>query len=212
MSVRLNPLILVAILGSATLPCAAEAAAAPCPDVEVVYARGTETTPPVDPVGQAFITALSAKLPGRSVAVYGVNYPASLDLAGSAAKGAADAWVHVVNQAAACPTTKMVLSGYSQGAGVMDLIISEKALPWAANTPMPSSVEGHIAAIAVFGNPLRRLAGIGLTSMSKTYAARTIDLCASGDPICSTGSDLTAHGKYGDLIAQAATFTATRVT
>ena len=92
-----------------------------CPDAEVVFARGTGE--PVGPggAGQAFIDSLTAQLPGRSVNVYPVNYPATSDYVNSALAGAGDAGAHVQSMVANCPNTKMVLGGYSQGAGVVDI-------------------------------------------------------------------------------------------
>src|SRR5690242_18694135 len=59
----------------------AGASAAPCPDVEVVFARGTFEPAGVGGIGQAFVDALTSRLAGKSVDVYPVNYPASLDFA-----------------------------------------------------------------------------------------------------------------------------------
>jgi cutinase len=69
--------------------------AGPCPDVEVVSARGTDEPPGVGSIGQAFIDSLRPKLPGRSVEVYGVNYPATDDFVRSESAGAGDASAHV---------------------------------------------------------------------------------------------------------------------
>ena len=73
---------------SAALPLAAHAA--DCPDAQVVFARGTFEAPGVGATGQAFVDALNARMPGRNIDAYGVNYPASLDF-GAAADGVADA-------------------------------------------------------------------------------------------------------------------------
>src|ERR1700759_3584820 len=74
-----------------TLMAAAPANAADaCSNVEVVFARGTNEAPGVGATGQAFVDALSARLPGKTVDVYGVNYPASLNF-GQAVDGVADA-------------------------------------------------------------------------------------------------------------------------
>src|ERR1700756_5928120 len=51
----------------------------PCPDVEVVFARGTGEPPGVGPTGQAFVDSLRPLLGPRSFQVYPVNYPASDD-------------------------------------------------------------------------------------------------------------------------------------
>jgi len=67
------------------------ASAGSCPDVEVVSARGTDEPPGVGSVGQAFIDSLRSKIPGRSVGVYAVNYPATGDFAKSESAGAGDA-------------------------------------------------------------------------------------------------------------------------
>ena len=207
------PVVLSILVGGIALTSggAATATAETCPDVEVVYARGTDTTPPVDFVGQAFVNAFSAQIPGRTISVYGVDYPATLNLGPSTAKGAAQAWVHIVNRAAECPATQLVLSGYSQGAAVIDLLTADKPLPWGTNTPMPAAVAGQVAAIAVFGNPSRRVGGGPITAISKTYGPRSIDLCITGDPFCSNGSDVTAHAKYGGVVDQAAKLVAARL-
>ena len=55
------------------------ASAEPCPDVEVIFARGTGEPPGVGGVGQAFVDALRADAGGKSVSVYPVNYAASGD-------------------------------------------------------------------------------------------------------------------------------------
>ncbi len=109
----------------------------------MVYARGTDTTPPVDFVGQAFVNALSAQIPGRTISVYGVDYPPPTSPVQRHAR--LRAWVHIVNRAAECPATQSVLSGYLQGAAVIDLLTADKPLPWGTNTPMPAAVAGQVA-------------------------------------------------------------------
>jgi len=68
----------------------ANAADDTCAAVEVVFARGTFEAPGVGATGQAFVDALQARLPGKTVEVYGVDYPASLDF-GQAVTGIGDA-------------------------------------------------------------------------------------------------------------------------
>src|SRR3954453_13261106 len=133
------------------------AAASPCPDVEVVFARGTFEPPGVGDTGQAFVDALRATLGGKSVDVYPVNYPASLDFA-TAADGVIDAINKVRDMTAGCPNTKMVLGGYSQGAAVIaytteDSVPSGYSLPAGITGPMAPAVADHVAAVALFGKP-----------------------------------------------------------
>ena len=96
------------------------ASADPCPDVEVVFARGTGDTPGVGKVGQSFVDYLRPQIGGRSLGVYGVNYPATFAFGESANDGANDVSGHVQDMIGRCPNTRMVLGGISQGAGVMD--------------------------------------------------------------------------------------------
>ena len=61
-----------AVLLSGAVP---SASAQPCPDVEVVSARGTGEPPGVGGIGQGFVDSLRSQAGGRSVGVYAVNYP-----------------------------------------------------------------------------------------------------------------------------------------
>jgi cutinase len=183
------------------------ASAGPCPDVEVVFARGTNEPPGVGSVGQAFVDSLSSQVPGRSVGVYAVNYPATDDFARSLFAGSGDARAHVQSMVANCPSTRMVLGGYSQGAGVIDMTTDQ----------LPPQVANHVAAVAVFGNPesaaTRTLGGSELPSIGPLYRPKTIDLCVPDDPVCSEGSSSTAHGLYvqSGMTDQAAAFAAGRL-
>lgn len=82
-----------------------------CPDVQVVFARGTGEAPGAGRVGEAFADSVRSLVNGKSVAVYGVEYPASYDFL-RAIDGVNDASTFIENAAQACPRTKMVLGGY----------------------------------------------------------------------------------------------------
>lgn len=191
------------------------AAADSCPDIEVVFARGTGAPPGVGGVGEAFIESLRSKVGGRSVGAYGVNYPAGYDFATSASAGADDARGHIEGVAASCPNTRLVLGGMSQGAGVIDLItMGPASLKNFVGAPMPPEIADHVAAVAVFGNPGRNVPGGGpLTAISPLYGAKTIDMCATDDLFCSDGKSLAAHFSYiqNGMVDQAADFVAGRL-
>jgi cutinase-like protein len=169
----------------------APASAAPCPDVEVTFARGTNEPPGVGGVGQAFIDSLHAQVGGRSVGVYAVNYPAGDDFAPSASAGAVDAHAHVTSMVANCPNTKLVLGGYSLGAMAIDLATIARA-PIAGLIPdiLTADEAAHVAALATFGNPSDRYLGAPISELSPWYGAKAIDLCAPGDPVCTPGGAL----------------------
>ncbi len=212
-----------AALLSAPIP-AAPASAAACPDVEVTFARGTGEPPGVGGVGQAFIDSLRSQVGGRSLGVYPVNYPAGEDFAPSASAGAGDANAHVVSMAANCPNTKLVLGGYSLGAMVIDLItIAQAPVVGLIPQTLTADVADHVTALALFGNPSDRYLGAPVSVVSPWYGAKAIDLCASGDPVCSPGGALAlpshdelfsaAHLSYkgSGMPGQAATFVVGRL-
>jgi cutinase len=169
----------------------APASAAPCPDVEVTFARGTNEPPGVGGIGQEFIDSLRSQVGGRSLGVYPVNYPAGEDFAPSASAGAVDANAHVQSMVASCPNTKLVLGGYSLGAMVIDLITIARA-PIVGLIPQTLTAEqaDHVAALATFGNPSDRYLGAPVSEVSPWYGAKAIDLCAPGDPVCTPGGAL----------------------
>ncbi|MGB8405025.1 MAG: cutinase family protein [Mycobacterium sp.] len=183
------------------------AAADNCPDIEVTFARGTTEAPGLGRVGGSFVNQLRQKVGGRSVGAYGVNYPASYDFL-AAADGANDASGHIQWMADNCPNTRQVLGGYSQGAAVMDVIGAIPVPGVGFTNPLPPDAAGHVAAIAVFGNPSAKL-GLPLTA-SPVWGGKVIDLCNPGDPICQTdGQDMGAHSAYaGGPTNDAANFVA----
>jgi cutinase-like protein len=178
-----------------------------CPDIEVVFARGTDEPPGLGRVGQAFVNSLSGRVGGRSVGSYAVVYPATFDFL-AAAGGANDASAHIQYMMVNCPNTRLVLGGYSQGAAVIDVI---SAVPFPAvgfNNPLLPNTPDFVAALAVFGNPTTKV-GLPLTA-SPVWGSRAIDLCNGGDPVCSPGDDILAHSNYvaTGLTDQAAAFVA----
>jgi cutinase len=183
------------------------ASADDCPDIEVVFARGTNDAPGLGNVGDAFVGSLRGKVGGRSVGAYAVNYPANFDFL-AAADGANDMSAHIQFMVDNCPNTRLVLGGYSQGAAVVDVISAIPMPVLGFNNPLPPNVPDHVAAIAAFGNPSAKL-GIPLTT-SPVWGGRAIDLCNGGDPICQTdGESLVAHKSYvGGPANQAANFVA----
>jgi cutinase len=187
-------LLTVAVLG-ASMSVGSQAAAAPeCPDVEVVFARGTDEPAGIGQVGRAFVNTLKPMLKGLSIGTYAVEYPASFDFL-EAAAGANDMSRRIQSTVADCPDTKLVLGGYSQGAAVVDIVTTAPIAGFGYTEPLPRAVVPHVAAVVVFGNPSARL-GQPLTRMSPDFGAKTADLCNKADPICSLGRDWNSHITY----------------
>ncbi len=211
MSARLAAITSTLVCAAASLAVAPSAAADPCPDIEVVFARGTNDAPGLGRPGQAFADALQGQVGGRTLTTYGVNYPASYDFL-AAADGAADATNRISAMAASCPSTRIVLGGYSQGAAVVDMLagippLGNKIGEVGSAPPLPGSLVPNVAAVAVFGNPATKF---GNPVTSSVFGGKAIDLCKDGDPICSHGRNPFAHSDYvtAGLTDQAANFVA----
>lgn len=192
------------------------ASAEPCSDVELIFGRGTSEDPGIGRVGQALADALAPQLGGRTLSTYGINYPATYDFL-TAADGAYDAQSRIAALAAQCPSTKVVLGGYSQGAAIIDMLIGippvgDKIGEFGSAPPLPGNLAGNVAAVAVFGNPGAKFSHPA-NSAPAPYGRRAIDLCADGDPICSRGRNPFAHTRYesSEFIPQAAGFVAALV-
>ena len=200
--------------GPAPGPGPVAAPASSCPDIEVIFARGTDDTPGLGTPGTAFVNALRPLVGGRTLTAYAVNYPASYDFL-AAADGAYDATNRITMMSQQCPSTRLVLGGYSQGAAVVDMLagvppLGNKIGDIGSAPPLPSSLLPNIAAVAVFGNPATKFSN-PLTS--SVFGGKAIDLCKDGDPICSRGRNPFAHNDYvsAGLVQQAADFVAGRV-
>lgn len=222
------------LIAACALPIAPApvAAAQPCPDVEVIFARGTYEPPGIGGTGQAFVDALRAQAGGKSVDVYGVNYPASgnfgdrIEFAKTVVDGIRDAANRVEATATNCPNTRMVLGGYSQGAVVAGFVTSA-AIPDGIPTeyeqyipdPMPPEMSDHVAAVVLMGKPsdqFMRDVGAPPVVIGPRYADKTIDLCAPGDTICDgapVGGPSFAHAMYGvnGMTAEAASYVVGRL-
>ena len=200
----------------APLVAAPQAVAVPCPDVEVVFARGRTEPPGTGQIGQAFVNAVRDRT-DKSVGFYAVNYPADTEVI----QGANDMSRHIQSMAANCPDTRLVLGGYSLGAAVTDVVVAVPSPIFGYNNPLPLGMDNHIAAVALFGNGTRKVLG-PVSAISPLYGDKTIDLCTLDDPVCNDSLDFetwadnwpshqySAYANSG-LIDQAATFVAARL-
>jgi cutinase len=196
--------------GLAMVPSLAGAATT-CADVDVVVARGTGEPGRLGViVGDRVFAALGRALAGRTLSSHAVDYPASL-ARGSAAIGNRELVEHVTDQAAACPDQRFVLVGYSQGANVVgnSLGVSSAGAVVGADivAEIPPEIAPQVGAVLLFGNPIRAIG----RRVTGDFADRTLDICASGDPVCGGGRRAIAHLSYGRDAARSAAFAAGRV-
>lgn len=189
-----------------------------CADVEVVFARGTFEGPGVGKVGEPFIDAVRQRLPGRTVTVHAVNYPASLEFR-RAVDGIRDAGDRLRDLTASCPSTDIIVGGYSQGAAVSGYLTSHTVPAGYALTALPPEVTANIAAVVLFGKPspamLRLLQhDAPPIEIGPAFTDKIIDLCAPRDPVCESGGlDRGAHSAYAvnGMAASAAEFVVDRL-
>ena len=191
----------------------ADRSAYDCPDVEVIFARGTNEPPGLGRVGDAFVDSLRQQTGGLNILPYGVNYAASkLQLHGG--DGANDTIDRVKKSVEKCPNTKIVLGGYSQGASVMDIVagVPIGGINW--GNSLPPQYANNIAAVATFGDVADRAGGT-LPTQSAMLGSKAIDLCNPNDPICHAGpgNEWSGHteGYVPVYTTQAAAFVASKL-
>ena len=170
--------LVAALLPPGTPGAAPPAAAASCPPVQVVFARGRYESPGTGVLGNAFINSLQSKV-SKNIGVYAVRYPADtqVDI------GANDMSHHVQDMVNNCPDTRLVLGGYSLGAAVTDVVLAAPISAFGFDSPLPPGIDQHVAAVALFGNGIQWVGPI--TNFNPTYNDRTIELCHGADPVCN---------------------------
>ena len=189
----------VAVALAGVVGAQAPAARADCPAVQLIFARGTAEPPGLGAVGDALFAALQPALGGRGFDNYAVNYPASYNFL-TTADGANDARDHIAQMVDQCPSTRLVLGGFSQGAAAVSMLagvppVGQRIGNFGSAPALDPGLANKIAAVAVFGNPGNRFN----TPLSSTgaFAGRAIDLCSEGDPVCVVGGrDRDAHHDY----------------
>jgi hypothetical protein len=203
------------------------ASADPCPDVEVVFARGSGEPAGVGSVGQPFVDALRGDIGGRSLGVYPVNYQASTDFSNpdfpkTVVDGIRDAGAHIESMAASCPKTKEVLGGYSQGAALAGYVTSAAVPPGVpadmVPRPLPPEIINHVAAVTLFGTPSNQWLvqyGAPPITIGGLFQPKTLELCAPGDGNCGDGASQPGveHALYpvNGMTGQAADFASSHI-
>ena len=156
--------------------------------VSVFFARGTgEPGTNGTIIGPSLEKNLQTAL-GNSLTYTAILYSAGVsgDIPGGQGPGTT-AYVNQLKQVTSkCPNTKVVLTGYSQGAILVHSTAKQYGKP--------------IAAAVTFGDPEKEQTPTGCEAEHyKTF-------CANGDPVCGAGANLAAHLSYGSDASQAAAF------
>lgn len=186
-------LVVTPVTGPAVLPTAQ---AAPCAETELIFARGRVEPAGPGVIGNALANALRQRI-DKSMSVYAVQYPADtqVDI------GANDMSQRIQYMMNNCPTTRLVIGGYSLGAAVADVVLVVPFAGFGFKSPLPADAADHIAAVALFGNGAAWLGPI--TNFSPVYHDRTIELCHGADPICNPADPDTWSNNWPDHLAAA---------
>jgi acetylxylan esterase len=202
-----------------TAPALAVASSnSPCATVTLIVARASTEAP-----GDGAIGALAEEIQKgvkATVSQQAVNYPANLTpYEPSVTAGDTAIKAQLEEEVATCPSQKIVLLGYSQGAQIVGDVLGggggnakdfgEGDGP--QTPPASSAATSHVVGVIQYGDPRRipnqsfdvgtdkgatgifpRLSNQLLTS----FAPDIQSYCDNGDPFCAKGFDLEAHLDY----------------
>jgi len=177
-----------------------------CRDVIFFFARGTaEPGNMGDIVGPEVSDDLKSTLGSTVVATQGVDYAAGVAtnlLPGGADPAGVSTLASLLQQGnSQCPSSKVVVGGYSQGAAVVHGAIS--------NSGLSSAVIAQIKGIVLFGDTQYQQNGGIIVGYPPS---ETEIYCAPGDLVCNGTLTITpAHLTYGAYAARAASFLVSRI-
>ncbi|KAK7931211.1 carbohydrate esterase family 5 protein [Apiospora marii] len=175
-----------------------------CRDVVLVFARGTGQSGNMGEMpGPALANALKSALGDARVAAQGVAYSASLlgNLnSGGAPAAEAQQMATLVGQVASeCPSSSIVIAGYSQGA----------ALVHRAAERLTAAARARVAAAVTFGDTQNEQDGGRVPTID---AGKTRIFCNDGDRVCEGTLIITgAHSDYTGSVAPAVSFIQSKV-
>ncbi|KAI1778743.1 carbohydrate esterase family 5 protein [Hypoxylon cercidicola] len=175
-----------------------------CRDVIFIFARGSTQDGNIgnDP-GPQTVDQLKAALGASAVAAQGVDYPAllvdNLRDGGCDPEDANNMRALITRAATECPSSKLVVSGYSQGAALVHRSVE------AAST----RVKNRIYAAVTFGDTQKAQDDSRIPNFD---ASKTLILCHDGDEVCEGTLIITdAHHDYHDLSPEAVDFIVSKV-
>lgn len=142
--------------------------------------------------GPSFITALRNYINGTtSLAVQGVDYPASIPgfLAGGSPAGSFVMAAIANKTAAACPGTKIVLAGYSQGA---QLVHNAMDLINVASTSPPATTNNNASTTASANDTSSSTASAASSTASSAAASSTAESSKASSATATATASSTA--------------------
>ncbi|KUI54243.1 Cutinase [Cytospora mali] len=167
-----------------------------CGDVLVIFARGTDEPGNVGAlVGPPFFDAIEDALgSGYTLAVQGVDdYDATVTeyLEGGDPEGSQEMASLVTQAFTDCPSSKIVMGGYSQGGQIVHN----------AASLLPAATMEAVSSVVIFGDP------DSTKSVDNAETSRVLIICHTDDYICQDGDIIDLeHLTYAENAATAASF------
>jgi acetylxylan esterase len=211
------------VAGTAGLVAAGIAVAGPanavasnggCAAVSIITARAS-----TEAAGEGVTGALVTQVVNAStqtVSRASVSYPASLfNYNSSSLQGINALTSQLTTLVQSCPSTKVVLMGYSQGAHVVLDVLGggQGGSLGTATAPISTSIGSHVVAVATFGDPrhvpnqpfdlgtstrngLFPRSATQLNVLNSTYSGKIAAWCDANDEFCDSGFSLNVHLTY----------------
>lgn len=173
------------------LTAAGTASAAACSDVVVIGVRGTNEDPGYGTMIGDVVSRLQPRL-SEWDGYIPLDYPATLNYLASLENGKRELNAQLDGIAGACPATKFLLLGYSQGAHVVGDVVADRG-----------DFDGRIAGVGLLGDPMFKQGGEGSAvaggptpgaggvfghrdSFPDSMNHKIQNICLKGDSICDT--------------------------
>ncbi|KAH9823567.1 cutinase [Melampsora americana] len=169
-----------------------------CPSYTIISVRGTSELQSNPSCCSGFIKGVISEVEGGRD--YEVVYPANMDFIIGPIIASNDIIRYVESIEKICPNQPLILIGYSQGAmGVVRALMTDEMQ------------NKNVVAVVMYGNPYRTsdapenfgtatggrgLAAISDIKLPERYQYRTLDICLSGDIVCTGRGSMKAHLRY----------------
>jgi hypothetical protein len=188
-----------------------------CASLHMIVARASLEAAGEGIIG-AVVTQVQSSIPGSDSEA--VIYPATLNnYVSSESAGVAGMQSLITSYEARCPSSKIALLGYSQGAQVVgDVLCGTSETLWNSTAPESAALSKNIIASVQMGDPtfvLNQAQDVGNATKGGIFKRNNTAACPSSimksycsfnDTFCDSGSSLPVHLSYvkvyGDVAAQ----------
>lgn len=190
-----------------------EQPATTCTAVQIITARASTEQPGEGITGALVTQIINAST--QTITRASVTYPATLtNYNSSSLQGINALKTQLTTAVQSCPSQKIVLAGYSQGAHVVLDVLGggQGGSLGAATAPIAASIASHVVAVVTFGDPrhvTNQAFDLGTSTRNGLFPRSTTQLqvlggfaskidawCDANDTFCSSGNSTQVHLTY----------------